>query len=96
GTFGAARLLMAVEDHGGGAQYVRVGIWPRCRGAALLPGGVFLLLSLGAAFAGAKAAALIFTGLVAVIIIWVVRQAGCAMGALATAAWWKAEKQGES
>ena len=91
GTFGAARLLMAVEDHGGGAQYVRVGIWPRCRSAALLPGIVFLSLSLAAAFNGAKAAALVFTGMVALIVIWVVRQAGYAMGALATAALWKAE-----
>jgi GT2 family glycosyltransferase len=92
GTFGAARLLMAVEDHGGGAQYVRVRIWPRCRRAALLPAVVFLSLSLAAAFNGAEAAALVFTGIEALIVIWVVRQAGCAMGALAMAAGWKSRR----
>jgi len=92
GTFGAARLLMAVEDHGGGAQYIRVGIWPRCRRAALLPVVVFLWLALAAAFNGAEAAALVFTGIEALIAIWVVRQAGCAMGALATAAGWKSRR----
>jgi GT2 family glycosyltransferase len=92
GTFGAARLLMAVEDHGGGAQYVRVRIWPRCRRAALLPAVVFLSLSLAAAFNGAEAAALVFTGIEALIVVWVVRQAGCAMGALAMAAGWKSRR----
>jgi O-antigen biosynthesis protein len=86
GTFGAARLLMAVEEHGSGAQYVRVGIWPRCRAPALLPGVVFLLLSLAAALSRAGVAALVFTAIEALIVTWVVRQAGCAMGALATAA----------
>jgi len=27
--FGGARLLMAVEDHGAGAQYVRLRVWPK-------------------------------------------------------------------
>jgi hypothetical protein len=53
---------------------------------------VFLSLSLAAAFNGAEAAALVFTGIEALIVIWVVRQAGCAMGALATAAGWKCRR----
>ncbi len=29
GTFGAVRLLMAVEEHGGGRQLVRIKLWPK-------------------------------------------------------------------
>jgi len=35
GVLGAARLLMAVEDHGAGTQYVRIRSWPRCARAAV-------------------------------------------------------------
>ena len=42
GIFGAARLLMAVEDHGAGAQFVRVRYWPR-----LLMRGVAIVVALG-------------------------------------------------
>ena len=35
GLFGAARLLMAAEDHGPGTQYVRARCWPRCFPRAL-------------------------------------------------------------
>jgi hypothetical protein len=34
GMFGSARLLMATEDHGAGAQYVRTRISPRARAGA--------------------------------------------------------------
>jgi hypothetical protein len=34
GVLGAARLLMAVEDHGAGTQYVRIRSWPRCARSA--------------------------------------------------------------
>lgn len=57
GCLGATRLLMAVEDHGGGAQYVRLRCWPRIggRGVAL----ALALAGLGALAArdGALAAA---------------------------------------
>ena len=35
GTLARARLLIAVEDHGAGTQYVRFGIRPKCSGAGL-------------------------------------------------------------
>jgi len=53
GMFGSVRLLMAVEEHGGGNQYVRIRSWPRCTGA-----GIFITLffaALGAASAAAQA-----------------------------------------
>jgi O-antigen biosynthesis protein len=36
GLCGSARLLMAVEEHGGGRQYVRLRSWPRCSLACAL------------------------------------------------------------
>jgi len=42
GLFGSARLLLAIEDHGGGTQYVRARTWP------LLPvWGLVVLAALG-------------------------------------------------
>ena len=43
GILARARLLVAVEDHGAGKQYVRIGLWPKCSVAglamiAILPG----------------------------------------------------------
>ena len=48
GLLGATRVLMAVEDHGGGAQLVRLRAWPR-----VTRGGVALTAVLGAVGAGA-------------------------------------------
>jgi len=39
---GAARVLMAAEDHGAGQQLVRVRWWPRCS-----PAGLAAMLLLG-------------------------------------------------
>lgn len=53
GLLGSVRVLMAVEEHGGGKQFVRVRSWPRCT-----PAGIFLTLlfaGLGAAAATAQA-----------------------------------------
>jgi hypothetical protein len=53
GLLGSVRVLMAVEEHGGGNQYIRVKSWPRCT-----PAGIFLTLffaALGAASATAQA-----------------------------------------
>ncbi len=53
GSFGVVRLLMAVEDHGAGTQYVRFRSWPRCsRGVATLA----LLFASLAALAGVDGA----------------------------------------
>ena len=35
GMFGSVRMFMAVEEHGGGAQYVRLRSWPRIQSAGL-------------------------------------------------------------
>ena len=59
GVLGGARVLMAVEDHGGGQQLVRLAAWPRCSvigiGSALVLAG----LAVGAAGGGAWAVTVI-------------------------------------
>jgi hypothetical protein len=49
GFWGGARLLMAVEDHGAGTQYVRYRIWPKGSITGLV---LTLMLSLPSAAAG--------------------------------------------
>jgi len=49
GPLGAARILLAVEEHGFGKQYARFRVWPRCSYLELVPPICFGLLSLGAA-----------------------------------------------
>src|SRR5262249_61279844 len=46
---GFARLLMAVEDHGAGNQFVRVRLWPRCSLLEFLPIVLFACFSAAAA-----------------------------------------------
>jgi len=45
GLLGAARMLMAVEDHGAGTQFVRFRSWPRFSRVAVLLTLLFALLS---------------------------------------------------
>ena len=49
GAFGGARLLMAVEDHGAGNQFVRVRAWPTCSVLECVPFFFFGGLSAAAA-----------------------------------------------
>ncbi|MEN8184294.1 MAG: glycosyltransferase [Myxococcota bacterium] len=51
GVLGCARLLMAVEEHGGGCQLVRLRVWPRVARGALTLTVALLALALGASWA---------------------------------------------
>jgi O-antigen biosynthesis protein len=51
GLLGSVRVLMAVEEHGGGKQFIRVKSWPRCT-----PAGIFITLLFAALGAGAASA----------------------------------------
>jgi hypothetical protein len=53
GTFGAVRVLMAVEEHGGGKQLVRLRSWPIESTGLMVFLAAMLAFSLGAAFAHA-------------------------------------------
>jgi hypothetical protein len=62
GTLGAARLLVAIEEHGAGRQLVRLRAWP-CGGAGWLGLGIGLaLLAAAAATEGAAVAAALLAG----------------------------------
>jgi GT2 family glycosyltransferase len=53
GMLGAARMLMAVEEHGAGKQLVRARVWPRCSPNWLALILVLVALSAGMALGGA-------------------------------------------
>jgi hypothetical protein len=57
GTLGAARLVVAIEEHGSGRQLVRLRAWPRGRPGWLAFGASLLLLAAGAAANGGVVAA---------------------------------------
>lgn len=52
GMWGSARLLMAVEDHGAGTQYVRCRIRPRCSTGGMLLSFALLLLAFASGLDG--------------------------------------------
>jgi O-antigen biosynthesis protein len=53
GFWGRARLLMAVEDHGAGTQYVRYRVRPKCSAGGVILSLMLALLSAGAGLDGA-------------------------------------------
>jgi cellulose synthase/poly-beta-1,6-N-acetylglucosamine synthase-like glycosyltransferase len=82
GMLGFTRLLMAVEDHGAGNQFVRVRLWPRYSLWELLSIASFTLLSAGAALDGAWAASAILAVSSLLLIIHAVRGCGSAIAAV--------------
>jgi GT2 family glycosyltransferase len=49
GLLGGARMLMAVEDHGGGAHYIRIRLWPKLQFWSAFSVVLFLCLAVLAA-----------------------------------------------
>ena len=80
-AFGYARLLMAVEDHGAGNQFVRVRAWPRCSVLDCMPIFVFGGLSAAAAFDGAWVASGILGSISAFLASLTLRACGSAIDA---------------
>jgi hypothetical protein len=69
GMLGATRLLMAVEDHGAGTQFVRFVSWPRCSPGAVAFTLLFSALAIGAAIDQAwPAATILGTGAVLLVL----------------------------
>jgi hypothetical protein len=64
GVLGAARIQMALEEHGAGRQLVRFRSWPRPAAAGVGLGLAFAAGCAGAALSGAWAAAIVL-GIVA-------------------------------
>jgi glycosyltransferase involved in cell wall biosynthesis len=82
GMLGSARLIMAVEDHGAGNQFVRLRLWPRCTLAELVPIFLFTALAGTAALDHAWVVCAIFTVLSIVIIAATLRGCGSAFAAV--------------
>ena len=85
GLLGAARLLMACEDHGAGRQLVRFRTWPRLSLTAL---GVVVIgagLSLGALFDGAWTAGVVLGVASLLVALRGAFECGAAIGVVAHA-----------
>jgi hypothetical protein len=46
GLLGTARLMMVIEEHGDGRQYVRIRIWPMARPMTFIVAFVFAILAI--------------------------------------------------
>jgi hypothetical protein len=62
GLFGAARLRMAIEEHGAGKQFLRFRSWPRCSLPGVTLGLIFVALSIGAGLDHCWAACVLLGG----------------------------------
>jgi GT2 family glycosyltransferase len=82
GALGSARLLMAVEEHGGGRQLVRVRVWPRFSIDGLLLAVALVGLSLGAGLDRALAATVVLGLLAALVLVTGVLHCGFATAAV--------------
>jgi len=79
---GFARLLMAVEDHGAGNQFVRVRLWPRCSLLEFLPIVLFACFSAAAALDHAWVTSAIMGLLSLFLALYSVRGCGSAIAAI--------------
>jgi hypothetical protein len=79
GALARARLLIAVEDHGAGRQYVRLGFWPKCSAAGLTVIAFLASIAGAAATSAAWTAAAVFVGATALVIVRVAQEAGRAL-----------------
>ena len=86
GMFGGARLLMAVEEHGGGKQLMRFRLWPWCSPGGLLLTLLCTALSVTALASGADGAAAVLAALAAVLAVRTLYECAAATGALRLAA----------
>ena len=85
GLLGSARLLMGVEEQGGGCQMVRARAWPRIARPALVLLALLAALAVTAWLDHAPAAALILAALAVALAARLAWECGRAMGALANA-----------
>lgn len=82
GLLGNVRMLMAIEDHGAGTQYVRIGIWPIFSRSAVVLTSIFAILSVSAALNNAWVASLVFGFVIAGIMLRAGMECAYGMGAL--------------
>src|SRR5262249_47526707 len=82
GLMGRARLLLAIEEHGAGRQYVRMRLWPLVPAPLLVLASVFALVAMVAA-AELRWDAWALLNLPALVLVWrSLYEAGIGMGAI--------------
>jgi hypothetical protein len=74
--------LIAVEDHGAGTQYVRLGFWPKCTGTGLAVIAFLASVAGAAVTSAAWIAAVVFASAVMLVIARVGQEAGRALAVL--------------
>jgi GT2 family glycosyltransferase len=82
GTLGAARVLMATEEHGAGRRLVRFRAWPRCPLGWLALAGLFAALATGAGLQRAWAASVALGGMALLLGIQMLVDCAAAMEAV--------------
>ena len=84
GTLGAARVRIAVEDHGAAGRLFRFRVWPRCWGGASIVGAIGAIAAGEAAEGGSTAAAI--TGVIAAAVaLEALRQIGASTASVLVA-----------
>jgi O-antigen biosynthesis protein len=85
GTLVRVRLLMGVEEHGGGAQLLRLRVYLRCSAVAFMLGATLGILALAAWLNHSRFVTFTFAGLVAALAGRVLWEATLTVGAIADA-----------
>jgi hypothetical protein len=78
GLFGAARIRLAVEEHGAGNQLARYRVWPRCSALSTVLLAAFGALAGAAAVDGARVAAAALATIFGVVALRVASECGAA------------------
>jgi GT2 family glycosyltransferase len=81
GLLGSVRMLMAVEEHGGGKQYVRFRAWPRCAPAGIVITLFFAALSACAAVSQAWMACAALNAVALLLMMFIFKECAAAMAA---------------
>jgi len=79
GSFGRARLLMAVEEHGGGKQLFRLRVWPKWPRPGLIVIALTGLLAVAAALDQEYLVSGIFAAITAIMILRAIRESSSAI-----------------
>jgi GT2 family glycosyltransferase len=82
GLLGASRILMLVEEHGNGKQYLKFRTWPNFRIIALAPFFTFALLALWASLQHALFAALVLGAVSTLFLVRTTRECAWAQAAI--------------
>ena len=82
GLLGCARMLMAIEEHGGGKQLLRFRTWPKFWGLAIVLDLMFASLATLAAIEQARFSAVVLSLIVVLITLRLVQESAVAQAAI--------------